>query len=133
MRRKFTLINNLFFWALLVLSILFLFKAEADVIEVKGLAEIRGVIERETKKELVVRVKGGKLFLDNDEIKAIKRTSKEENDILKQRWEKKEKGTQKLQKYTSKTYKIYIASQKRKGLLQYENIEIVKCNYNKHF
>jgi predicted esterase len=112
-------------FALLVISFLFLTKAEADMVKVKGLGNIEGIIERETEKTVKLRVETGKIILNRDEIVSINKASKEENELIRQKWGIKGEGTQKLQKYTSKTY---ITKQRgRPG-----KISIMRCDDNIH-
>lgn len=99
---KCNLVNRLVLQILLLFAILylFLFNAEADVIKIKDGAELNGIIQQETDDKVVIEVRFGKITLTKEDIESIDKASKEENDLLRAKWEKEKQKDEELRQYT---------------------------------
>lgn len=103
MLNKHILINRFvrIFLFLITSSLLFT-DVWADMIKIRDGGEIEGIIQQEGDGKIIVEIKFGKITLTEDDIESIKRASAQENDLLRQKWEKEKQRTKSLRESRNK-------------------------------
>lgn len=113
--------DKLFLYIFLFSAVLFLFLTEtkADVIKLKTGREIQGIIQQETEDKVIIEFQLGKMTLVKDNVESIDRASKEENDLLRQKWEDDKQKTKKSREYTDKIERGVALAPKGYGKIEF--------------
>jgi len=85
----------------MVLLCLFISLGQADVIKIRNGGTVKGVIQEEDDKQVIIVIKFGTMTLAKDEIESIERAGKEENDTLIKKWVKEKRRVRKSREYIS--------------------------------